>query len=52
VVDCKGNSSAYKKLECGIALLHLEIGALDGGAEGRIEFGNMGIASFIKEGEK
>jgi hypothetical protein len=39
-------------LDCGIALLHLEIGALDGGVEGKIEFGEMGIASFIKEGER
>jgi len=52
VLDCKGDPSAYKRLECGIALLHLEVGALDGGADGKIEFGEMGLASFIKEGER
>lgn len=51
VLDCKGEPSAFKRLECGIALLHLEIGAKDGGADGRIEFGEMGLASFVKEGE-
>ncbi len=50
VLDCKGEPSAFKRLECGIALLHLEIGAKDGGADGRIEFGEMGLASFVKEG--
>ena len=49
VVDCKSEPSAYKRLECGIALLHAEIGALDGGVNGRIEFGGLGLASFIKE---
>lgn len=49
VLDCKGEPSAYKRLECGIALLHIEIGALDGGASGRIEFGGLGLASFIKD---
>jgi hypothetical protein len=49
VVDCKGEPSAYKRLECGIALLHLEIGALDGGVSGRVEFGGLGLGSFIRE---
>src|SRR6056297_2931077 len=49
VVDCKSEPSAYKRLECGIALLHVEIGALDGGVNGRVEFGGLGLASFIKE---
>ena len=49
VVDCKGEPSAYKRLECGIALLHLEIGALDGGVSGEVEFGGLGLASFIRE---
>lgn len=49
VINCKGEPSAYKRLECGIALLHVEIGALDAGVEGRIEFGGLGLASFIKE---
>jgi nitroreductase len=49
IVDCKGEPTPYKRLECGIALLHLEIGALDGGVNGRVEFGGLGLASFIKE---
>jgi hypothetical protein len=49
VVDCKGEPSAYKRLECGIALLHLEIGALDGRTSGKIEFGGLGLASFVSE---
>ncbi|MFP4020498.1 MAG: nitroreductase family protein [Halanaerobium sp.] len=49
VVDCKGEPSAYKRLECGIALLHVEIGALDGGVNGSVEYGGLGLASFIRE---
>lgn len=49
VVDCKGEPTAYKRLECGIALLHVEIGALDGGVSGKVEFGGLGLASFIRE---
>ncbi|MFN2341226.1 MAG: hypothetical protein ABR547_08155 [Halanaerobium sp.] len=48
-MDCKGEPSAYKRLECGIALLHVEIGALDGGVSGKVEFGGLGLASFISE---
>jgi len=50
VVDSKGEPTAYKRMECGIALLHVEIGALDGGVSGRIEYGGLGLASFIREG--
>lgn len=49
VVDCVGESSAYKRLECGIALLHLEIGALDAGVSGKIEYGGLGLASFSRD---
>ena len=49
VVDCKGEPSAYKRLECGIALLHLEVGALDGGVDGHIEYGGIGLASFVRD---
>ncbi|ADQ14417.1 nitroreductase family protein [Halanaerobium hydrogeniformans] len=49
VVDCAGEPSEYKRLECGIALLHIQIGAMDGGAEGNIEFGEVGLASFVKK---
>lgn len=49
VVDCKSEPTAYRRLECGIALLHVEIGALDGGVNGRVEFGGLGLASFNKE---
>lgn len=49
VVECHGEVTAYKKLECGIALLHLEIGALDGGQTGKIEFETLGLASFVKQ---
>lgn len=48
VINAKGEPSAYKRLECGISLLHLEIGALDAGAEGEVEFGGLGLASFAK----
>lgn len=49
VVDSAGEPSAYKRLECGISLLHLEIGALDSGVKGKIELGGLGLASFIKD---
>lgn len=47
VINIKGEASAYKRLESGIVLLHLEIGALDAGVEGEIELDGLGIASFI-----
>ena len=49
LVECNGEPSAYKRLECGIALLHIEIGALDSGITGKVEFGGLGLASFIRE---
>lgn len=49
VVDSVGEPSAYKRLECGIALLHVEIGALDGGTTGEVEFGGLGLGTFISE---
>ncbi|RCW47767.1 nitroreductase family protein [Halanaerobium sp. MA284_MarDTE_T2] len=49
IVECKGTPTAYRRLECGIALLHLEIGAKDGGVNGKVEFGGEGIGSFKKE---
>lgn len=49
VVDCKGESTSYKRLECGIALLHAEIGALDSDVNGKVKFGGLGLASFTKE---
>lgn len=49
IVGCQGAPGAYKRLECGIALLHVEIGALDGGVNGLVEFGGLGLASFIKD---
>ncbi|MGM0549000.1 MAG: nitroreductase family protein [Bacillota bacterium] len=48
LLDSVGEPSSYKRLECGISLLHLEVGALDSGAEGKIKFGGLGLASFIK----
>lgn len=49
VIDSHGDPSSYKRLECGIALLHVEIGALDGGVEGKVEYGGLGLASFVKK---
>ena len=49
VVDSAGEPSSFKRLECGIALSHMQIGALDGGVTGKIEFGGLGLASFIRE---
>ncbi|MGM0603397.1 MAG: nitroreductase family protein [Bacillota bacterium] len=46
IVKCKGTPTPYRKLECGIALLHLEIGAKDGGVSGSVEFDGEGIGSF------
>ncbi len=49
IVDSHGEPTAYKRLECGIALLHVEIGALDGGVNGKVQFGGLGLGSFIRE---
>lgn len=49
IVDCHQEALAYKRLECGIALLHLEIGALDGGVSGQVDFSGLGMASFTKD---